>query len=366
VAIATEDRLSTQGGQREALIDADVHLRQGPTKYLPERFRNYKWASRQRSVVDLPRARAFACRSDSWPPSGGIPGSDLAFAADQTLNEYGASYGIQNTLGGASPAMPRDYAIASVRATNQWAAEELFEADPRWRASLMVTTELDDAAVAEIEHWADEKRFVQVLLAGSGITEKPLGDSKYWAIYEACEALGLPVAVHNANGSNDGGSGWASYYFEDHTGFIFSNTVHVASLVFEGVFERFPKLQFVTVEGGWSWAIALGWRLDSTYRVMREEVPALQRKPSEYTHEHVWHTTQPMEEPEHLGWLPEALERSGVADRLMFSTDYPHWDFDSPDVVIPDTVPEETRQKIYYRNASRLYGLTVDVPSASS
>ena len=156
----------------------------------------------------------------------------------------------------------------------------------------------------------------------------------------------------------------ARYYFEDHTGFIFSNTVHVTSLVFEGVFERFPNLKFVTVEGGWSWAIALQWRLDASYRVMRREVPDLQRKPSEYMHSNVWHTTQPMEEPEHLAWLPEALERSGVQDRLMFSTDYPHWDFDSPTDAIPDTLGEEMRRKIYYKNACDLYGLTIDEPGA--
>jgi uncharacterized protein len=348
-----------------AIVDADVHLSAVTSqKYLPERYRNYPWANRVRSVVDLPRARAFASRSDAWPPSGIIPGGDVEFAGKQVMEEYGIAYAIHNSLGPFTSSAPRDMAAALVRANNEWTAQDVFPVDPRWRASLSIAVENADVTIKEIEYWAHEKRFVQILLAGLGITEKPLGDSKYWPIYEAAEALGLPVAIHNANGATDGGSGWASYYFEDHTGFIFSNAVHVASLIYEGVFERFPKLKFVTVEGGWSWAIALGWRLDSTWRVMKREVPDLQRLPSEYMHEYIWHTTQPMEEPEHLSWLPEALERSGVQDRLMFSTDYPHWDFDSPIDSIPDTIPEETRRKIFYQNACDLYGLSVDEPVA--
>ena len=85
----------------------------------------------------------------------------------------------------------------------------------------------------------------------------------------------------------------------------------------------------------------------------------LQRAPSEYVREHFWFTTQPIEEPEKLQWLPEVLERSGVGDRLMFSSDYPHWDFDSPLEAIPETLPETTRRKLFYQNACRLYGLTV-------
>jgi predicted TIM-barrel fold metal-dependent hydrolase len=131
-------------------------------------------------------------------------------------------------------------------------------------------------------------------------------------------------------------------------------------MICEGVFDRFPKLKFVVVEGGWSWAAPLCWRLDSTWRVLRDEVPDLQRKPSEYIREHFWFTTQPIEEPERLSLLPEVLERSGVKDRLMFSSDYPHWDFDSPTDSIPEAIPQETRKKIFYENAIKLYDLTVD------
>ena len=46
-----------------------------------------------------------------------------------------------------------------------------------------------------------------------------------------------------------------------------------------------------------------------------------------------------------------------MADRILFSTDYPHWDFDSPGQAPPRSPPTEVKQKILGANACRLYGL---------
>ena len=103
----------------------------------------------------------------------------------------------------------------------------------------------------------------------------------------------------------------------------------VASLVFEGVFERFPKLKVVLIEGGFAWAPALCWRMDKHWERMRKETPHVKRPPSEYVREHVWFTTQPIDEPDDPQHLADIMDWIGW-DRLMFSTDYPHWDFDDP------------------------------------
>ena len=44
----------------------------------------------------------------------------------------------------------------------------------------------------------------------------------------------------------------------------------------------------------------------------------------------------------------------------MFATDYPHWDFDSPDEALPRSLPAETLEDIRWRTANRLYGLGLE------
>ena len=69
-------------------------------------------------------------------------------------------------------------------------------------------------------------------------------------------------------------------------------------MVLEGVFERFPKLKVVSIEAGFGWVPSLAWRLDKHFDRLRSELPHLKKKPSEYLREHVWWSTQPMEEPD--------------------------------------------------------------------
>ena len=132
----------------------------------------------------------------------------------------------------------------------------------------------------------------------------------------------------------------------------------LTSLVFEGVFERFPKLKVVLIEGGFAWAPALCWRMDKHWERMREETPHVKRPPSEYVREHVWFTTQPIEEPDDPQHLAEVIDWLGW-DRLMFSTDYPHWDFDDPQHAFKFKMTEAQKAMVFRDNAKALYGLAV-------
>ena len=123
----------------------------------------------------------------------------------------------------------------------------------------------------------------------------------------------------------------------------------------EGVFERWPALKIVLIECGFGWLPALGWRLDKLWHRMRDEVSHVKRPPSEYIREHFWVSTQPMEEPEKPSHLMEVLDWIGP-DRVLFASDYPHWDFDDPFLALPPALDEARRAQIFSGNARALYG----------
>ena len=179
-------------------------------------------------------------------------------------------------------------------------------------------------------------------------------------LYEAAVRNGLPVGIHFGGGPGRNpltGSGWPSFYIEDHTAMAQAFQAQLVSLVLEGVFERFPTLKVVFIEGGFGWVPSLMWRMDKHWARLGGEVPHLTRRPSEYVRDHVWFTTQPIEEPPEPKQLLTVFDNLGGTDKIMFSTDYPHWDFDDPQRAIKARLDPETRARIFGGNAMALYGL---------
>ena len=62
-----------------------------------------------------------------------------------------------------------------------------------------------------------------------------------------------------------------------------------------------------------------------------------------------------MEEPPKREYFEQLLEQMDMNDKLMFATDYPHWDFDAPDRALPNFLAPELRKKILSDNARNLY-----------
>ena len=100
------------------------------------------------------------------------------------------------------------------------------------------------------------------------------------------------------------------------------------------------------------------WRLDSAWTLFRGEIPQVKRPPSEYVREHVYLTTQPVEEPHKPEYFAQMLDQYGeMTSHILFASDYPHWDSDNPDMALPPSLPKATQQMIYFDNAKHLYGL---------
>jgi len=343
------------------IVDCDIHNTlpspQALIPFLPERWRAHyeRFGRRGFAGGAYPKANPNAARTDSWPPSGRPPGSDLSFLREQLLDAWDISYGVLNNTTPIRETNP-DYGFALSHAINDWQVAGWLDPEPRLRASIVVHGENAEMAAAEIEQRAADPRFVQVILVVR--TSEPLGRRKYWKMYEAASRHNLPIGIHfggGVAGNPTTGAGWPSYYIEDHTGMAQAFQSQVISYVCEGVFEAFPTLKVVLIEGGFAWLPPLMWRLDTSVKRLREEVPHLKRLPSEYIREHFWTTTQPMEEPGKPEYFHELLEQMDMDDHLMFATDYPHWDFDAPDQALPVKLPPERTAKIMSGNAHALY-----------
>ncbi|WP_214367555.1 amidohydrolase family protein [Pseudonocardia sp. H11422] len=357
-------------GRRPApgIVDCDVH-NAVPNDAALRPYLSSRW----RDHMDQVGARTFSpyeagyvypkvspgggARTDAWPPGGGLPGSDLDFMREQLLDRYGIDLAILNCLYRAAEQRNEDYGAALARAVNDWQVEHWLERDSRLRASITVTFESPELAAEEIRRAAaSHDGFVQVLLFPR--TLAPLGRRRYWPIYDAAQECGLPVGIHFASttGAPITSAGWPSFYIEDHTAMSVAFQAQVTSLIFDGVLDRFGQLKIVLVEGGFAWVPPLMWRLDGLYHRLGAEVPDLQRLPSEYLRDRVRITTQPIEEPERPADLLDLIDEIG-RDILMFSTDYPHWDFDHPQRAFQTTLPADVHERIMRGNALDYYDL---------
>ena len=344
-----------------SVVDCDIHptlTALGLQNRVSSRWRSHleRFGRRTPPITEFyPRTANAGFRLDSWPEGpDAFPGSDLRLLQTQLLDECGIDYGVLNSLGllncHEAPGLAAE--IASV--LNDWMTEWMDE-EPRLLGALVVPYEYPELAVAEIERRVGDPRWVQLILPDSA--EDPLGSAKYWPMYEAAAGHGLPVAVHTAGYWPHLDTGWPSYYLEEHVANSMRMQSQLANYVCEGTFDAIPQLRLVLTEAGVAWCPPLLWSLDNAWEMLAEGVPGLERRPSEIFREQVWFTTQPIEEPEDPAEFAQMIRHAGLEDRLLFATDYPHWDFDSPTQALPRTVGDELRHKILAGNACELYGL---------
>jgi predicted TIM-barrel fold metal-dependent hydrolase len=288
-------------------------------------------------------------------PKEGPPGSDPDLLREQLLDGMGVDRAVLHPIANVvKNTQSGELALAVARAVNDWVADEWLTADKRLYGAISVPIEDGVYAAEEIHRAAENPRFVKVLLTGQ--TREPLGDRKYWPIYEAAVAHDLAIGIHIGGFSgSQTGAGWSSYFVEFHANFTMSLAGQMISLTCSGVFDRFPSLQVLLEEGGLGWIPNVLWRLDRTWQDMPEGIPGLIR-PSHIVREHFWIATQPLDEPEKTEYLVELLDQVDMDDHIVFSTDYPHHDHDDPSRVLPASlIGAERRTKILSTNADNLF-----------
>lgn len=256
-------------------------------------------------------------------------------------------------------------AVELARAYNRFVSTEYlpeFDAD-RVKANILVAPQRPQEAAAIVDEWGVDDRFGGVQLPTAGLVP-PAGHHWYDPIYEAAERHGLPVVMHVGSATGILGfpiqQRWAQTFTETHQLlFPIEAMWHFNSLMFRGAPERFPGVDWVVVEAGVEWVPWMTWRMDDHYLQNAQDVPILERRPSEYIEESFYFTTMPLGHTQASHHQSSMIEAAGADSTVLFASDHPHADLDMPDEFLSVTrnnLDEEAVRSVMGETAGSLFG----------
>ena len=226
-----------------------------------------------------------------------------------------------------------ELAIGVARAHNRGMAE-FCSVDPRLLPALYVPL-VDIERAGELATEAIEMGAAALLVASGcppGHSPSHVGLDPVWA---AAQDAGVPVVFHvggtgdliDAGYFNNGlpvppdfHGGEENFRSVDYMAIPFPPAQTLATLIFDGVLERFPALRFGVIEQGAIWVPSWMRQMESAFEAFsrhEERLQALSMRPSEYVRRQVRFTPYPTED---VGWI---VEQAG-SEVCLFSSDYPH------------------------------------------
>jgi predicted TIM-barrel fold metal-dependent hydrolase len=241
-------------------------------------------------------------------------------------------------------------------AYNRWLTEKaLPESGGRIYSMLCLPFSDPDESLRQVETFGDRKGVTGFMV--TTVRTLPVHDNAYMKVYRAIEERGLALSFHS-------GPNWGEPVFKScnrflsvHAlGFTFYNILHLTNWVINGIGERFPKLPVIWVEAGLAWIPFLMQRLDHEYMLRSSECPTLKKKPSDYMRD-MYYSSQPMEVQD-MEALQCTFRMIKAETQLLYSSDYPHWDFDLPTAIYDlPFLTDKARHNILGGNAARLFKL---------
>lgn len=286
---------------------------------------------------------------------GGLEGNDLPTRLNDMDREgIDISVLFPTSSFSVNQLIESDYAVAYARAYNDFAAD-LCRQSPRLKAVALVAFQNVAEAVKEVNRAVTKLGLAAIAVASQGMKEH-LGSRTFWPIYEEIQRLNVPLCVHNRRQGPAGENRFDSFLYMHTIGRPVETAIQFAGLLYGGVAERFPRLRIAFLECGAGWVPYWMERMDEEWEKRgKVESPLCKRKPSEYVIHGNWYfATEPEE-----GMLPYVIERIGE-DKILFASDYPHWDGMFPRVVATirgrKDLSESAKDKILGGNAARFYG----------
>ena len=185
---------------------------------------------------------------------------------------------------------------------------------------------------------------------GTNVNGRYLDDEGFFPIYEAAAAMKVPIIVHPANPA--GKAQMKDYHLFNIVGFTAESANSIGRLIFSGIFDRLPDLQFIFLHGGGTVPYLVG-RYNHAWKV-RPECQKIKRPPLEYLRSH-FHLDCLVFHPPVVRFLVDIMG----GGRVMLGTDLP---YDMTDQDIVKTLQgaglsQEEYAQVTHRNAQALLRL---------
>jgi predicted TIM-barrel fold metal-dependent hydrolase len=250
-----------------------------------------------------------------------------------------------------------DVEVVLGKAFNRWMTDKILPQQPRMKMLVYLPFCEPDACMEAIKEFGDKPGVIGFCITATRY--KPVHHNQYMKLYRAIEETGKPLAFHAGYYWGDPSMMQINRFIGMHAiSFVHFSVLHMTNWVLNGLPERFPKLKVIWIESGLAWVPFLMQRLDSEYLMRSSEAPLLKRRPSEYMRE-MFYTTQPIE-TSNLKLTEATLEAIDAENQLLFSSDWPHWDFNPPSSIanLP-FLTEKQKRNILGLNAARLFNIKV-------
>jgi len=260
------------------VIDGDGHVledNEAIASHLAPEYRKY---AHRIEALFPPLDHVHSGRAVETPPQRAGRPKVATEAWRRFLDDSGIAWTVlypTNALAYGKMVSP-DYAAAICRAYNDWLYTDYTHVDPRFKGIAIVPMQDPAAAVVELRRAVTELGFLGAMLPSNGLA-LPLGNKLYWPVYEEANRLGCCLAVHG--GCHDRfGLDQLSQFVPIHAiGHPTGLMINCASMVYSGVFDRFPKLRVAYLEGGVAWMLLLLERLHDSHEAIFQYLP-----PGEY------------------------------------------------------------------------------------
>ncbi|HVA24894.1 MAG TPA: amidohydrolase family protein [Chloroflexota bacterium] len=349
------------------IVDGDGHVIEDMAeiaRHLPAPYRDI---FQERSDVFPPLDHLHAARAvqtppqrDGRPPVG--PDGWLDFLAD---------VGIERTVLYPTKALAYgnivslDYAVAICRAYNDWLHDTYLEVDDRFKGMGLIPMQDPEEAVKELRRAVTELGMMGAMMPSNGLP-LPLGSKLYWPVYEEAQRLGCCLAVHGGVHGRFGLDHLNMYVPVHALGHPWGLAISCASIVYNGIFDRFPGIRVAFLEGGIAWLLLCLERFKASHETHFQHIPAGEyglgegQRPDRYIIEQIKQRRFFIGcEAEELT-LPFALRVVGH-EPFMYSSDFPHevtnqsCKHDIGELTESEELSLQAKEGILSRNADSFY-----------